>query len=356
MLITILQFIIVLGFLMVAHELGHFLMARLFKVEVEEFGLGLPPRLFGRKIGSTIYSINAIPFGAFVRPKGENDPEVAGGLSARSPWVRFWVFAGGSLSNLVLGFIVFTYLFSRLGMPDTSRVIVLEVAPGSPAETAGMQPGDQILTTGGEQVTSMEQIQSITAGHKGETLTYTLLRAGLNIELDVTPRSDPPEGQGPVGFVMGNPYSPIPWYKAVPVAVSAIGEQGRQLVLLPVRLIEGSLAPEEARVVGIKGIFDIYSAARASDIETGQSNAPFPAVSVISFIGTISVALGFTNLLPLPALDGGRLIFLIPEILLRKRVPPKYENLVHSLGLLALLALMVFITIQDFINPISIPK
>ncbi len=354
-LVSIVQFIIVLGFLLVAHELGHFLMARLFKVEVEEFGLGLPPRVIGKKIGGVIFSLNAIPFGAFVRPKGENDPEVAGGLASASPWVRLGVLFGGPVMNLLVGFVVFIILFARIGSPDTTKITIMEIAAASPAESAGMLAGDTILSVNGTLITGTEQIQSLIQDSKGNKVTMELIRGDQTIKVNVTPRETPPEGEGPVGFVMGNPFKPIPWYEAIPTAGSTMLEQAKQLVLLPARLLQGNIPANEARVVGPKGIFDIYRAAQQSDVQAESSPVNIPAVGVLSFIGTISIALGLTNLLPIPALDGGRIIFIIPELILRKRVPAKFENMIHSLGMLTLLAFMVYITLQDFINPITIP-
>ncbi len=353
--VSILQFIIVLGFLMVCHELGHFLVARFFKVEIEEFGIGIPPRIIGKKFGGVIFSLNAIPFGAFVRPKGENDPKVPGGLASASPWVRLAVLFGGPIMNLLVGFIVFVILFARVGMPDTKVVEIMDIAPSSPAESAGMLAGDTVVSVNGIAITSADQIQTLIQGQKGSPVTMVLLRNGQNVTISVTPRVSPPEGEGPVGFVMGNPFHPIPWYEAIPTAGSAMFEQAKQLILLPGRLIQGTIPSDQARVIGPKGIFDIYQAAKSSDAKAESSPVSLPPVSVLSFIGTISVALGLTNLLPIPALDGGRIIFIIPELLFRKRVPAKYENIVHSVGMLSLLAFMVFITIQDFINPIKLP-
>jgi regulator of sigma E protease len=340
--------------LLVCHELGHFLIARLFKVEIEEFGIGIPPRIIGKKIGGVIFSLNAIPFGAFVRPKGENDPAVEGGLASASPWVRLSVLFGGPVMNLLVGFIVFVILFSRVGSPDVNTVQIMEVAKTSPAELSGMAVGDVVISVNGRSISSMEDIQVVIQENKGTAVSIDLLRDGTTVSISVTPRVNPPEGEGPVGFVMGNPYMPIRWYEALPTAVSAMIEQGRQLILLPVRLIQGTIPSDQARVVGPKGIFDIYQAAKTSDAEAESSSTNLPAVNVLAFIGTISVALGLTNLFPIPALDGGRILFIIPEIILRKRVPAKYENVVHSIGMLTLLAFMVFITIQDFINPITL--
>jgi regulator of sigma E protease len=231
----------------------------------------------------------------------------------------------------------------------------MEIAVASPAESAGMLAGDSILSVNGTLITSTEQIQSLIQDSKGNQVTMELIRGDQTIKINVTPRETPPEGEGPVGFVMGNPFKPIPWYEAIPIAGSTMLEQAKQLVLLPARLLRGNIPANEARVVGPKGIFDIYRAAQQSDVQAESSPVNIPAVGVLSFIGTISIALGLTNLLPIPALDGGRIIFIIPELILRKRVPAKFENMIHSLGMLTLLALMVYITLQDFINPITIP-
>jgi regulator of sigma E protease len=352
MILTIVQFVVVLGALLAAHELGHFIMARLVGVEVEEFGFGIPPRIFGRKVGNVLVSINAIPFGAFVRPKGEGDPTVPGGLAAASPWSRMAVVAGGPLASLLLGFVVYVALFSQVGRPDTSIIQVMEVAKASPAEAAGMLPGDIITAVAGHPIATPEDIQAITRDFAGESVSMDITRGDTQLTIAVTPRANPPEGQGPVGFVMGHPYFSIPWYQAIPVAFSTLIEQARQLFSLPIRLISGAIAPQDARIIGPKGIFDIYSAASQSDAAAASSAASLPAVAVLSFIGTISIAVGLTNLFPFPALDGGRMLFILPELLFRKRIPQRIENLVNSIGMLSLLTLMVFITIQDIINPI----
>jgi regulator of sigma E protease len=157
---------------------------------------------------------------------------------------------------------------------------------------------------------------------------------------------------------MTNPVMPITMLQAVPYGVQLAYEQGKLLVSMPVRLIQGQVAPEEARFVGPKGMYDIYAQARERDSEvsstTPTSPTP-PAVNTLYLMATISVALGMTNLFPIPALDGGRIIFIIPEILLRRRVPAQYENMVHLIGFAALILLMVYITTQDFVNPIVLP-
>jgi regulator of sigma E protease len=355
-LLTLLQFVLVLGFLIFAHEFGHYIMARLFKIEVEEFGFGFPPRakkLFTYK--GTDFTLNWIPFGAFVRPKGENDPEVRGGLSSASVWVRLAVLLGGPVMNLLVGFLLFTALFSRVGLPDTSIVQIEEVSSGSPAQSAGLLPGDLVKEINDQPVTSMDGLHEIINNNKGSEVSVLVSRDGSLVTLQLTPRVDPPEGQGPVGIVMGNPYKPITFFQALPMAGLTTIDLSIQTVTMPVRLIRGDVPAEQARVVGPIGIFSIYRAANQRDAEAQSTPTRQPAASVLSFIAYISVALGITNLLPIPALDGGRILFIIPEIIFRKRVPAKYENFVHMIGFTALLLFMAFVTLQDVINPIKIP-
>lgn len=355
-LITIIEFVIVLGLLLFFHEFGHFLTARLFNVEVEEFGFGFPPRLARLfRLGSTDFTLNWIPFGAFVRPKGENDPTVPGGLASAKPGVRLAVLLGGPAMNILVGLILFSVMFLRIGAPVANTVEVVDVSKDSPAAQAGLRPGDLLVSVNGIKIDSTNALKNAIQSNLGKQVTVALTRKNQPLEVKLTPRANPPQGQGPLGIVMGNPYKPVSLVQAVPAAGLTAYEQAAQLVLLPIRLIEGQATPQEGRVVGPVGMFDIYSQAVKMDAEATSTPIQQPAVNVLYFIGTISVALGLTNLLPIPALDGGRIIFVLPEILFRRRVPPQYENLVHLIGFAALLLLMSYITFQDFAHPITLP-
>src|SRR3990172_323177 len=156
---AIAQFVGALAALIIIHELGHFFASRLLGVEVEEFGLGFPPRILTLfTAGGTRFSLNLIPLGGFVRPKGENDPSVPGGLAAASPWVRLAVVSAGPLANLAVGVILYALIFARVGMPITNQVLVVEVAENSPAQQAGLLPGDLIVRVNEVEVDSMQEI------------------------------------------------------------------------------------------------------------------------------------------------------------------------------------------------------
>jgi regulator of sigma E protease len=190
------------------------------------------------------------------------------------------------------------------------------------------------------------------AGHE---ITITITRAGQMSDLKVTPRLNPPQGQGALGVTLTNPLVPITIIQAFPLSLQITGQYITTLLAMPGRLIQGQLTADQSRIVGPVGMFGIFNAERTRDLQTGSTSSSGPAVNVLSFLAIISVALGFTNLLPLPALDGGRILFLIPELLFHKRVPPRYENMVHAVGMLALIMLLVLITAQDIINPVTLP-
>jgi regulator of sigma E protease len=358
---TIIEFIILFGLLIFFHELGHFIVCRIFNIEVEEFGFGFPPRMLTLgKFQGTIISLNWIPFGGFVRPKAESDANVAGGLASASPWVRMAVALGGPVTNLVIGILLFALVFSQAGMPDRSQVQIFSINENSPAQQAGLEPGDVFVRINDETIDSSEKLSAIVQQNRGNEITMVIDRDGRQIEMQATPRLDPPPGEGALGISMGNPTIEIGLIEAVPMGVQATYEQARMLISLPGQLIAGQVQPEQARFVGPKGIYDMYAQAREIDEEISaaapQEDIPTPpAVATLALMAMLSVALGLTNLLPIPALDGGRILFTLPEILTGKRIPQEYENLVHLVGFAALIILMIYVTTQDIINPIQMP-
>ncbi|MGQ0600074.1 MAG: M50 family metallopeptidase [Anaerolineales bacterium] len=366
---SVLIFIVVLTVLVFVHELGHFLVARYFKIHIEEFGIGFPPRAIGvvkdkdhrwrvffgqnapklEELGGprTIYSLNALPIGGFVKPAGEDNPNVPGGLASASKTARIAVLAAGSTFNLIFALLVFTIGF-RLGWPD--RVTLAEVRPGSPAATAGMQKGDVVLRVDDTDIHHTQQISQIVYANLGTPIELVLQRGTQELTTEVTPRTEWPEGEGPMGIAMAltlvTDYS---WPQAFARAGREIAFQFDELIRLPGRLLRSEIPLEVARPIGIVGMNDLTRVAVEVATETNQW---FPLVQLI---GTISVALAITNLLPLPALDGGRILFVLIEAVRGRRIDPAREGLVHLAGMVVLLMLMVIITYQDIVNPI-IPR
>ncbi len=348
--ISILQFIGALALLIIIHEIGHFVAARLLGVEIEEFGIGFPPRLIKLfEAGGTIFSLNWLLLGGFVRPKGENNPNVEGGLAAASPWVRLTVLFAGPVMNLLAGVILYAVIVGRVGLPGSGPVKIVEVAPNSPAEAAGLQPDDLILAVDDVEIDGSGTLQQTIYASLDQEISLTYQRGTAVDSVALVPRSDPPPNEGAIGILMTNPNPTrrVPPWEALGLGSVAVVEQSRAILTLPARLLEGSIAPDEARLVGYKGMFDIYQELR--DVETPEG-AP-TGIGTLFFFASITVSLGLLNLLPIPALDGGRILFTLPEIFLRRRIPPNYEALINMVGLAMLLLLMLYINIQDFVNP-----
>lgn len=355
-LLLILEFILSLGVLIFLHELGHFLVSKMFKIQVEEFGFGFPPRLVRLfRIGETDFTLNLIPFGAFVRPKGENDPNVPGGLANAAPVKRLLVLLGGPAMNILTAILLFILIYARVGVPDMTRVLVASVAADTPAQAAGMQPGDIFISVAGQSITTSSQLQSVVQTRLDQATTFVLQRGDQQITLTATPRKDHPADQGPLGVTLDVPYKSGSFAESALLGLNMTWYQSKQLVSLPVQLIKGTVKADQARFVGPKGMYDIYAQSRELDQANAGSTSPAATVNTLWLLANISVALGITNLLPIPALDGGRILFVLPELLFRKRIPAKYENAVNMVGFLLLLILMVVITTQDILNPIVLP-
>lgn len=347
--IMIVEFIIGLSLLAFLHELGHFLASRLFNIEVEEFGLGFPPRLlklFTWK--GTEFTLNWIPFGAFVRPKGENDPNVAGGMAAANPWKRLVVLLGGPAMNILTGIILFAYVFVQAGSPVPDTVRVKMVVENSAAQAAGLQVGDLIQQINDTPIHTTEDLSTVVRANPDKPVTLLVKRGEQTLSISATPKLEGTVGK--LGIEMGQDTTPLSWTVALPEAASFTLYQTGEMLKVPVRLIQGSITPAEARPVGPVGMFNLYSQAAQRDQElqaSSSSSQPVTPFNTLWLVAIISVALGVTNLLPLPALDGGRILFALPEILISKRVPADKENLVHFIGFIALLLLLVLITIND---------
>jgi regulator of sigma E protease len=359
-------FVVVLGVLVFVHELGHFLTARWLKVHIEEFGFGFPPRLLGvvrdangrlrlflgrnapkpAELGGarTIYSLNAIPLGGFVRPAGEDDPTVPGGLASAPKLHRLVILSAGAAFNLLFAFLIFVVGF-RLGWPD--RVYIAGVGEGSPAEAVGLRVGDVVLRANGVDIHYPQQLIEVTYDNLGQPVTLRVEREGQALELTLTPRPQPPEGQGPMGIQMGQALvTDYTWPQAVGRAGQELYFHFNELLRLPGRIIRQEIPLAVARPIGLVGLSDLTNVA----VETAQEiDEWFP---ILQLVGLISVALATTNLLPLPALDGGRIVFVLIEVVRGRRVDPAREGLVHLVGFAMLLALMVVITYHDIVNPI----
>lgn len=343
-------FFIVLTPIVIIHELGHFWAAKLSKIKVDEFGFGLPPRMFKiAERNGTVYSVNWIPVGGFVRPAGEDDPGVAGGLASASKKARLFVLGAGPGANFIFALFLF-WLALVIGPP---AIAIDDVKPGSPAMQAGLIAGDTILQVNGKKVDSSGVLVNSVYENAGKPVELLIGRDGQEMNLTVVPRLpgefdpavDGPLGVGLTNAVGGERISTSP--------IEAIGGSFRfmwQYISvygrLPSMLLSGEITAKEARPVSIVGISQIAGQAAESSATSGNV---YPLLSIAAFI---SVALGLTNLLPIPALDGGRILFVLLEAVRGRRIEPEREGMVHLIGMLVLLGLMALMIVQDVINPI----
>jgi regulator of sigma E protease len=346
MILTIVIGIIVLSVLIIVHELGHFLAAKATGVPVEEFGIGFPPRLYGKKLGGTVYSINWIPFGGFNKITGEIDPDVPKGLASRGYGVRLLVLAGGIILNLLLPFVLMAVAYMVPHNIVDGQVVVEEVAPGSPAEAAGIRPDDTVVSINERTVRSLGDLARYIQLNLGDEITIAVVHADTSTEtVSLVPRWRPPEGQGAIGTLSRTENAVIiseslPFWRAVPTGARECIET---LVLYKNGIIGMIIGTVPFVPAGPVGIVQVTGEVAHSGIS--------PVLELAAFI---SIAIAITQLIPFPALDGGRIIFVIIEWIRRgKRVSPRIEGIVHSVGFIVLLALLVLITYQDIFRWVS---
>jgi len=308
----------------------------------------------------TLLSLNWLPLGGFVRPKGETDPSVPGGLGAASPWKRIMVYVAGPVMNLVTAIVVYSLITGLQGVPVKGPVRLEEISPASPALEAGLQSKDVILSINGQAVSQNSDVSTIIYNNLDKPLTLVVDRGGQQVTITATPLSSRVEGgQGPLGILMAAPATrPATLGEIVSNGVVITGLQAASIVYLPVALIQGAIPREQAQLVGLVGIFDIVSSAVDNDVasrqEPVQSSAPAPRPSyeTLLIIAMLSVSLGVINLFPIPALDGGRILFTLPEVLFRRRIPADKENIVNGVAMLLLIALMLFINGRELLAKI----
>lgn len=344
--ITLIAFVGILAVLILVHEVGHFIAARLSKVKVEELGLGFPPRLLSYKKGETLYSLNLIPLGGFCRMAGEEDPSVPGSLAAKSVKARLFVLGAGPLMNALLPILLFAIAFMIPTSVIVGDVVVNEVAPGSPADSAGIMPGDIIREVDGHEVENIGDYSYYTHLNLGADVSVLFERDGAEMATSLKPRWDPPEGEGATGVTLPLPenmpnattvseWSP-PW-RAVPKAGIQIWETMVLFKNEVERLIITKDTPDVAGPVGIAQL--------TGDVAEGGFGL------LLQFAAFLSINLAIVNLLPIPALDGGRIVFVALEGIRRgKKISPKREQMIHLIGFAIIISIMLAVAYQDIVR------
>ncbi len=355
-LLTIVIFIAILGLLVFVHELGHFIMAKRAGMRVDEFGFGFPPRIFGIKRGETLYSVNLIPLGGFVKILGEDGSETADerSFSNKSGWQRFAVLIAGVTMNVILAWVLLsiglmigipTLLSEGEALPKSAHlkdqaVGILQIQEHTPAAEAGLKAGDLILKVNDQPVSTIEQARDLTAQNLGKENIYQIKRGQDVFDKKITPREKPPAGEGPLGVALGSVgLISYPWYMAI-----------YQGLLGTINLLVGTL-------VAFWGLFvQLFHGESVSGSLSGPVGIAVLTRDVtrlgfaylIQFTAVLSVNLAIINAIPFPALDGGRILFLIVEKIRRRKLPIQAEQIANTVGFLLLLLLMVAVTVHDF--------
>lgn len=373
---------ILLIILILVHELGHFIAAKKSGVYVEEFGFGIPPRAFGIKWGETLYSINWLPIGGFVRLFGEegehsaktkDGPALMRAFYKQPTWRKSLIVTAGVIMNLILAVVVFSGVYSITGIPESADglVQIVQVAKNSPAEEAGLQMGDivhQISLTppDGETVTTpvstSQEFIDATNEHVGQTVNLHIERytdaqitktlnpdgtftrnSGEQLILPALIRSEPPADEGPLGVVIAAASESVfyPWWQ-MPFRGTWAGIEEAlawmSLILVVLgQMIAALFTKGAAPEVG--GPVEIFRA--------GGQIAQLGLIPTLRFMGVLSVNLAVLNILPFPALDGGRLVFILWEGITGKKVSSRIEHSIHNIGFAILISLIILITFND---------
>ncbi len=367
---NILLFLAVLVVLIVVHELGHFLIAKLFKIRVDEFGIGYPPRAFTLgKIGETEYTINWLPFGGFVRIFGESqDPKMDPkdknrALAYRNAFVQSAVLIGGVLFNAIFAWILFTGTF-MMGAPAPvaesdahqykTRLIISTVLPSTPAEAVGLKAGDQILqlSANGDIPNNLtpSAVAYFIKEHGGDTLEFKYISLG---ESDVHSVMVTPAH----GILKDSPATP-----AVGIAMNLVSDEQ---MTLGKALLHGADATVGSLMLVTNGLWDIGKAAFAGDVDWQQVAGPVGIVGIVgdasaigiiyllNIVAFISINLAVINLIPLPALDGGRLLFVIVESIIRRKIPHIFATVLNLIGFGLLIVFMLAVTYHDILRLVT---
>ncbi len=384
MLLTALVFLLILSVLVLIHEAGHYFVAKKFGIKVEEFGFGLPPKIWGKKIGETIYSLNWLPIGGFVKLLGE-DEAGSGKVSVKnrsepkiddkraffnkSVGQRAAVVVAGVVMNALLAVVIYyafmfiagfktelpllgKHNFFLVNQKVTTDIIISQVAKNSPAEKVGLKPFSRIVSLNGQKVVSLEGFLKVINVNKGKevVLEWQDVKTQKITKTTVMPRVNHPKNEGALGIAFFPSQTVILSYDTpVQKALSGFIHPANLMVynfdvmksLVGISIKEKTAAPISEGVSGPVGIFSLVGT--IIDIP----NAKERTLQLLNLAGLLSISLAFFNVLPIPGLDGGRLFFIIIEAVTRKKVNQKVEGYAHAVGMMILIALILLVTIKD---------
>jgi len=331
-LVIVIAIIIGLSIVLAVHEFGHFLMAKIFGIEVEEFGLGFPPKIIGKKFKGTLFTLNAIPFGAMVKINS-GSPEDKTSFNGKPLKTRILVMLGGIFLNLILGWLIISLIF-MIGSP-VEGIFIANVSSQSPASAIGLKTGDKILG-----FSEIEDFQKFTAMHAGEKINLEIQRGKEKLNFEITPRINPPKGEGPLGITLAKaePIKKQGFFLALFNGLKTTGNIFYQIFAFIFYLIKSAVSGENVLS---------YLSGPVGAVKIGSQFAYLGFAFVLRIFGLISINLAAFNLFPFPALDGGRLWFFLIEKIKKSPVSQKTQNMVDSLGFSFLIILSIIVMIKD---------
>ena len=330
--------IFVFGLLIFFHELGHFLAAKRADIKVEEFAIGMGPKVISKKVGETVYSLRLLPLGGFNKMAGMDSEDVGNerGFNTKSVGQRMWVIVSGSLMNFLLAAILFAIIFGSVGIP-TSTTLIGNVLEGRPAAMVGLQKGDTVTAINGQEITEWQELVRVIHANPEKEVQLTVERNGQLLDITVVPELEPNQGIGLIGIEPGE----VRWetqgiFRSIYLAIQQTVQLTVLIVIALSQMITGQMS---ADVIGPVGIVQ----------EIGNS-AKVGIPYLLNLAALISINLGLFNLLPIPALDGSRLVFLAIEGIRKKPIDPDKENMVHFIGFSMLIMLIIMVTYRDVIR------
>ena len=340
LLISIIAFVIVIAVCVIVHEYGHYITAKILGVQVHEFAFGMGPAILQHRAkNNMLWSWRLFPVGGFCRLAGMNEEDegesvIPGrGFNEQPSWKRFLILLNGSAFNIMLAVVLMALFLWGHGILDMEHTRIGEIMPGFPAEHAGLRVGDEILTVNGINTAKWREMSELirTESTKKPELTLTVKRNDETVTLTVNVPNNAEYGRPMLGVSPANTR-----YGFAQACRSSLGYTYRMSVMMLQGLAEFVMGRQEAEVTGPVGIASMSGRAMASGFW-----------DFITFIAIIALNLGILNLFPIPALDGGRILFVLLEMLLRRRLPEKVENWIHTAGFVVLISLMILITCKD---------
>lgn len=329
---TIVYAILIFCFLIFVHELGHFIVAKLCGVKVNEFAIGMGPAFFKKQKGETQYSLRVFPIGGFCAMEGEDeDSDDERAFNNQPAWQRALVLAAGSFMNLLTAVVLMIIIAFWIGQPTT---VINEVLDGSPAQQCGLKQGDEITSVNGTDIKEWTDATSIIGAQKNSEVTVTVLRDGISLEFRPTAEFDEDEQRSKIGIMPVMSHNPV---EAVSSGMKNTWNMTVMMGTVLKQLFTGDVSVKE--LSGPVGI--VYAV---------NESAKVGVIYVIYLAAMLSMNLAIMNMLPFPALDGGRLIFLVIRKITGRRVTDEMEGKIHFIGIMLLFALMIYVTWNDIVR------